>query len=418
MSPFDAAATTVTPLPVRTASRVRVMLLLGSLDGGGAERVAVNLLNRCDPHALDMRLGLIRRTGPYLDEVDGRKVSALPDHRGRPVDWAQTPAALARMIAEVRPHVLMSFGAGIDVMVWLALRRLGADRPHWICRQDSNPDAEIANLTGNPLVRAAVAGITGYTHRAADGLVAVAKDLATRADVQLGGGSRHARAIYNPIDIEAIQGFAADRLQHPPERPFIVTAGRLVRQKGYDILIDAFAKSRAARGMDLVILGQGPLEGALRAQALALGVGDRVKFPGFQINPWAWFARARLFVLASRWEGFGNVVAEAMACGAPALVTDCDFGPREQVEHGLSGWITPSEDASAMTAALDTLLSNDGLRRALGVRGRGRAEAFDVAVIARQYTRLFLEAAGRGDAIGSIDPADFRPRQAARAVAG
>ena len=183
-----------------------------------------------------------------------------------------------------------------------------------------------------------------------------------------------------------------------------------MRQKGYDILIEAFARSGAARDLDLVILGQGPLEGALRTQAVALGVGDRVKFPGFQINPWAWFAQARLFVLSSRWEGFGNVVAEALACGVPTLVTDCDFGPREQVEHTVSGWITRSEDPAAMATALDTLLANDVLRAALGVRGRGRAEAFDIDVIAREYTRLFLQVAAGREAVEA--PASLRRHMA------
>ena len=400
MSPYDAAATVVTPLVQTPADmRARVMLLLGSLDGGGAERVAVNLLNRCNPHALDIRLGLLRRTGPYLDEVDADKVTALPDHRGRLADWMATPAHLARMIGEVRPDVLMTFGMGVDALTWPALKLMGRDRPRWICRQDSNPDAEIANLTSHRLGRAVVAGATRHIHRAADGFVAVARDLAAKVDRQAGSGARRAQAIYNPIDIATIQALAADGLAHPPERPFIVTAGRLVRQKGYDILIEAFAKSGAARDLDLVILGQGPLEGALRTQAVALGVGDRVKFPGFQINPWAWFAQARLFVLSSRWEGFGNVVAEALACGVPTLVTDCDFGPREQVEHTVSGWITRTEDPSAMAAALDTLLDNDVLRAALGVRGRSRAEAFDIDVIAREYTRLFLEVAERRETV-------------------
>ncbi len=395
MSPYDAVAA-VAPLSLKSSEpRVRVMLLLGSLDGGGAERVAVNLFNRCDARDLDLRLGLLRRTGPYLDEVDGRRVTALPDHRGRLSDWARTPRDLARMITEVKPQVLMTFGMGVDVLTWLALARFGSDRPQWICRQDSNPDAEIANLTGNPVGRAAVAAFTRHIHRVSDGFVAVAKDLAAQVDQRAGPTERHAQTIYNPIDIATIQRLAEDHLAHPPERPFIVTAGRLVRQKGYDILIEAFAKSGAARDLDLVILGQGPLEGALRTQAAALGVGDRVKFPGFQINPWAWFARARLFVLSSRWEGFGNVVAEALACGVPTLVTDCDFGPREQVEHTVSGWICRSEDPAAMTAALDTVLTNDITRKALGLRGRKRAEAFDIDVIARQYTQLFLQVAAR-----------------------
>lgn len=396
MPPFDAAVPTVMPPPSRAKlPRVRVMLLLGSLDGGGAERVAVNLFNRCDRSVVDVRIGLVRRQGPYLDDLDPARVVALPNHRGRVSDWIATPANLARMIGAARPDVLMTFGMGIDLLTWPALKLMGVRRPRWIGRQDSNPDAEIAQLTGNAVGRAVVGWASRHTHGCADGVVAVAQDLATRTDARAGRAAPLARAIYNPIDIAAIRRQAAEPLVNVPQRPFVVTAGRLVRQKGYDVLIDAFAKSPAARDMDLVILGQGPLEAALKAQAAVLGVAERVKFPGFQINPWAWFARARLFVLASRWEGFGNVVAEALACGVPALVTDCDFGPREQVEHGVSGWITPSENAGAMAAALDTLLSNDVLRAGLAVRGRRRAEAFDIDVIAREYTRLFLDVAER-----------------------
>jgi glycosyltransferase involved in cell wall biosynthesis len=154
--------------------------------------------------------------------------------------------------------------------------------------------------------------------------------------------------------------------------------------------------------MDLVILGEGPLEGALRRRAADLGVGERVRFLGFQGNPWAWFARARLFVLPSRWEGFGNVVAEALACGAPTLVTDCDYGPREQVVHGVSGWVTRSEDPAALTAALDILLADPRLAARLAVAGRARARAFDIDTIAEAYTELFLEQGSpERDRIGS-----------------
>jgi len=418
MPPFDDIASTVDALPRGTVTRrARVMLLLGSLEGGGAERVAVNLFNRCEPRAVDVRLGLLQRKGPYLNEVDAARVTALPVHRGQLLDWARTPARLAGMIGQVRPDVLMTFGMGVDALTWPALKMMGSTRPRWICRQDSNPDAEIANLTSSRWARSIVAASTGRIHGAADGLVAVARDLATRVDRQTETASPRVQAIYNPIDIATIQSQAAEPLPAPMERPFIVSAGRLVRQKGYDVLIEAFANSAAATDMDLVILGQGPLEGALRAQAAALGVADRVWFPGFQINPWAWFARAHLFVLSSRWEGFGNVVAEALACGAPTLVTDCDYGPREQVDHAVSGWITRSEDPAAMTEALNALLSNDNLRIAMGVRGRGRAEAFDIEVIARAYTRLFLQVAWRNAAAGALAARPAHTGESFRAAA-
>ena len=341
--------------PTASERAARVLLVLGSLDGGGAERVAVTLLNRCDARQVDIHLGLLRPTGVYLGSVDRRRVVG-PRKRGRSlVHILLGPSDIAAMIAKVRPDVVMSFGMGVNLAVALALPR-GRRRPRWICREDSNTAAEIANLTANRAVRAAVTRVTRKLHRDADCLLAVSGDLGARLALEAPGA--RVRVIHNPIDLGQIGALALEPLAAAPTRPFIVAAGRLVRQKGFDLLIEAFAGAARTAGMDLVILGEGPLEATLKRQAAALGIGERVKFPGFQANPWAWFSRAALFVLSSRWEGFGNVVAEAMACGAPVLVSDCDFGPREQVVHGASGWIVAPESSAALSAGLDDMLTD------------------------------------------------------------
>jgi glycosyltransferase involved in cell wall biosynthesis len=385
-----------------TDTRARVMLLLGSLSGGGAERVAVNLINRCDPSIVDLTLGLLQRAGPFLGEVDPRRVAAPGGARSGVVGIVRAPADIARMVRVRRPQVLMTFGMGLNMLTWLALRGLGPDRPRWICREDSNTDAEIANLTRSGLGRAALGWAVRRVYRSADGLLGVSQDLASALERRLAVPPGRMRVIHNPIDVARIAQVAAEPLDEPPAAPFIIAAGRLTHQKGHDLLIDAFAASAAAREMDLVIVGQGPLEGALRVRAEVLGVGERVRFPGFQANPWAWFSRARLFVLPSRWEGFGNVVAEALACGVPTLVTDCDFGPREQVVHGKSGWVVAAGDASALAGGLETLLGDDDLSDRLAVGGKARAGDFAVDAIAAAYTDFFLEQVGdRGGRIAA-----------------
>ncbi len=123
-------------------------------------------------------------------------------------------------------------------------------------------------------------------------------------------------------------------------------------------------------------------------------MADRVRFEGFVANPWAWIAKARLFVLPSRWEGCSSAVGEALACGAPTLVTDCEFGPRELVEHGRSGWVVGRNDAAALGLAMEMLLGDAALSARLGAAARTRALRFDVDRMVGEYSRLFLEQAG------------------------
>jgi len=379
------------------ARPVRVLLLLGSLGGGGAERVALNLLRHCDPALVDMRLGLLQHTGQLLGETNGERIWAPQKPPGRlGVHWG-APFRIMRMLRDVQPDVLMTFGMGVDALTWVAIKAMTLlliKRPRWICREDSNPTAEFNALSPSPFLRWLFWTSTRVIRGAADGFVTVSEDLAARLSRRPKGSGAATLIIHNPIDLIQIRRQA----QKPPpwisDRPYIVTAGRLVRQKGFDLLIEAFAACPAASGLDLVILGEGPLDAELRAKSQALGVADRVHLAGFQINPWAWFAKARLFVLSSRWEGFGNVVAEAMACGVPTLVTDCDFGPREQVQHGVNGWIVRTDDSAALASGIEALLTQPKLAEGLAVAGRARAMAFDISTIAPVYTRLFLEQAG------------------------
>jgi len=399
--------------------RLRVMLLLSSLHGGGAERVAVHLLNRCDPDLIDMRMGLLRKAGPFLADADASRIDVSPvgqerlAYEGNNSSFYRprrliagavfAPANVSSMIRAHRPHVVMSFLKGMSVLTYFVLKGLGPARPRWIAREGNNTDAVIDDELVNPTGRALIKGLTRRCYRAADCFLANSHEMARGLRESLDLDRSRIRVIHNPIDVAHIQRLAGEPLPAPRARPFIVTAGRLEHQKGHDLLLEAFAGSRAAKDFDLVILGRGSLEGDLKRQAAQLGVGGRVFFPGFAVNPWAWIAKARLFVLPSRWEGFPSVVAEALACGAPTLVTGCDFGPREVVEHGVSGWVTPPEDAAAFGAAMDMLLEKPELTARFKTAGKARAKSFDIGKMIEAYTSLFVEqaAAPRALALGA-----------------
>jgi glycosyltransferase involved in cell wall biosynthesis len=170
-------------------------------------------------------------------------------------------------------------------------------------------------------------------------------------------------------------------------RPVIISVGRLNWQKAYDNLITAFSELPNDLRGSLVIMGEGELLEELRDYADRLGVGDKVHFPGFVKNPWWYMSQSELFVSSSVWEGFGLVLAEAMACGLPVVSTDSP-GPAEVVEPGVSGVLVPVGDASQLSAEMLRCLTDEGLRTSLKAGGLRRVQHFLPKTMHDEYMQL------------------------------
>jgi glycosyltransferase involved in cell wall biosynthesis len=396
--------------PADTA-RPRVLLLLTSLHGGGAERVAVHVLNQLQGR-FEMRMGLLRAAGPYLDQADMSRVIVAPEGEthfnydgpnsaqyrpGKLIGSAvRAPLAFRRMIDAFRPDVVMSFLKGTNLLVWLALMNMGARRPRWIAREGNNVMEVIREEAPNGFVAKVSRDLTAKAYARADAVLANSSDMASGIARDLDLDPAKMRMINNPIDIDGIQRRAQEPIPGAPNRPFILTAGRLEYQKGHEVLLRAFAKSQVWRTHALVILGKGSRLGELHRLAAQLGIGEYVRFIGFVANPYAWMAKADLFVLPSRWEGFPTVAAEAMACGAPLLLTDCSFGPRDVLEPGTSGELVPVDDEAALAVQIYRLISEPDLRAKLSAEGLKRVELFRIDPMLAAYARLFEEQAAAG----------------------
>jgi GalNAc-alpha-(1->4)-GalNAc-alpha-(1->3)-diNAcBac-PP-undecaprenol alpha-1,4-N-acetyl-D-galactosaminyltransferase len=172
----------------------------------------------------------------------------------------------------------------------------------------------------------------------------------------------------------------------------LLAVGRLDPQKGFDILIAAFAASRAAeQGARLVILGEGPERRRLQEMASELGVGKHVDMPGVVPNPEVWMARAPIFVLSSRYEGFPNALLEAMAMGCAVIAADCDCGPREIVRDGVDGILVPTESADALLNAIVRLRQDKPLRERLGAEALRVRSRFDKSTIVARWRTLLQD---------------------------
>lgn len=239
------------------------------------------------------------------------------------------------------------------------------------------------------------------TYLKADAIVAVsdgvADDLAAHARIP----RARITAVYNPVVGPCLLSKAREPLDHPwfaaGEPPVILGAGRLDPQKDFATLIRAFTRLRARRPARLVILGGASATApACRAelQALpgALGVAEDVAMPGFVDNPYAFMARAAVFVLSSLYEGLPGVLIQALACGCPVVSTDCPSGPREILDHGCFGPLVPVGDDAALAKAIEAVLDDPPP----AARLRARADLFSVDRVVDNYLELLFSSPPSG----------------------
>jgi GalNAc-alpha-(1->4)-GalNAc-alpha-(1->3)-diNAcBac-PP-undecaprenol alpha-1,4-N-acetyl-D-galactosaminyltransferase len=260
---------------------------------------------------------------------------------------------LRKAIRESRPDIVISFMDTTNVLTILATARLGKPL---IISERVDPALYAIGKPWSALRRSLYAF--------ADVLVCP-----TRATVERFRAVSRVRgvAIANPIDVPARNAAAANAAAGSGR--MLMAMGRLVAQKGFDLLLAAFsAIADRHPEWSLTIYGEGPLRDQLQRQAAALGIAKRVHLPGAVPDPFEKFAAADLFVFSSRFEGFGMALAEAMACGLPVISFNCPEGPGEIIRDGVDGILVPPQDINALAAALDKLMGDAQQRERLAAR--------------------------------------------------
>ena len=377
--------------------RPDVALFLPDLGGGGAEKVAITLADAFARWGLCVEFVLMRASGAQLRNVsDGATVVDLGADRVRHVlpglvrylrarrprsmlafMWPLTSAAVAaRLIARAPVRVVLSEHVDWSVYGETSLRET-APRPRWL------------------------ATTMRLTYPRAQGVVAVSRGVADSLRRLSGLSDDRVRVIHNPITPLPASTGCDDGSACPGwwggDAPRLIAVGRLHAQKDYATLLGALGLVRATCPARLLILGEGPLRGDLEALRAARGLDDAVFMPGFVADPYPFLRHADAFVLSSRWEGFGNVIVEALACGTPVISTDCRSGPRDILRDGEFGDLVPTGDAPALAAAILATLARPRDRNSL----IARSEDFSIEASARAYLTHLLP----GAVAGPLDPA-------------
>ncbi len=327
----------------------RIAIFVSTSGHSGVDRAMQHLIPALARRGYAVDLLKVRRHGPNLTEVpEGVRIidlgsrhtyTCLPAivrylRRERPAamladkDRVNRTALLARALARVPTRLVLSSGTTISI----DLAHRGAFE-RWLQRTSM-----------------------GRLYPFADQVIVTSRGVADDMADYTGLARGHIEVVPSPVVPDKLLHTPQPRPEHPwfhdDGPPIVLSVGELGQRKGYDVLLRAFATLHTQRPCRLLILGRGKLQAELERLAAKLGIADAVDFAGFQSNPFAFMAHADLFAFASRWEGLGFVLIEALAMGTPVVSTDCPSGPREILADGQYGELVPVDDHQAMARAM------------------------------------------------------------------
>ena len=385
--------------PPDTAAVSKIVCLHLDLQAGGTLHQTFRVVECLQPLGLDVEILAISGAGLLRNHVpENAKLKILQPHWDRiPFASRCTPLRLAVSVVQLwfylrreKPDVLLSCASGVNIISLAACVGQAASLK-LVLTITSEFYHRYPGFAGRKLTPWFIKKLYARADQVltvSDGLARAVEDL----DGKLVGKTR---TIFPPLDLPKIGQLATERIDHPwfasGDVPVVCAVGRISWEKDFETLVRAIAVANETRPLRLIVLGEGNAKELEKLRDLAeeLGVDESVEFLGHEINPYKFMSQSDCFALTSLWEGFGIVLAEALACGCPIVSTDCPYGPREILDVGHYGRLVPVRDPEALGQAILEALSSQVPGELLRLRSR----RFGFDPIRKQYERVFSELA-------------------------
>ncbi|MEM7620313.1 MAG: glycosyltransferase [Pseudomonadota bacterium] len=355
-----------------------IAFYLPNLDGGGAERIFCLLANEFADRGYNCSIIVDNKDGPNLEYV-AKSVNIFSLGTSNKI---KSLFGLSRILKDNLIDFVIS-GVGISNIKACLASFLSCEK-HQVFITYHNVYSKDFGL-GSGLTYKLASVLTRLSKKT----ICVSKDIKNNLDTQFRAHNKKTVVISNPIDIENIQEKSDNYGAHDDEilntsYPLIVGAGRLVAQKNFNLLINAFALVREKKECKLAILGEGHLRQDLQNEINQLGLENDAFLLGYKDNPFAYLKKASLFAMSSHYEGFGNVIIEALSLGTPVVSTNCPGGPKDILDNGTYGHLVDLNDQKAFADAILKSLNSPIPATIL----KQRANEYSVAKIANQYEVL------------------------------
>ncbi len=365
-------------------AKIRVLFILSAVQRNGAVLSTLTTMKHLDPSRYEPALFVLGRRGePWPELLEGIPIT-YGVAQGRPKAH-HFPQIFAKLLWTARRSDVLVGGLEMSPTYLAILAAKLTGKPSVGFVRNSLPE-HLARMPGRYKT------LTQLVYPHLSRAVAISegiKESLTRLVPQLGDRTR---TVYIPLDITKTQRRSREALpEADAHRPYILAVGRLEYQKGFDLLLRAYAQLKPALQHKLVLIGEGKERAKLTALIQELSLEDDVIMPGYQENPYAWMSKAEVFVSSSRYEGFCRVIAEALAIGTPVVSTDCPSGPAEVLEGGRYGVLVETENPDALASGIHALLCDPAQMQALSESGPRRAAHFTPEATVQRFESVLAE---------------------------
>jgi glycosyltransferase involved in cell wall biosynthesis len=370
---------------ITKSPKLHIGLLFSNFHSGGIQRVMLNLASGLIKLGWSVDLLLVEAIGPLKEDIPAG--CKLYDFQEKHVSRAMFK--LVSYLLTDNPNVVLSSQTHINIVMIFA-RMLSKWKGRLIISEHIALDFAASNP--HHWVDRFFPFLASIFYRQADKILLVSTDTARHFIDATHLPDNLIKVIYNPIVTENLLILSKYPNDHTwftnQDFPVVLSAGRLTQQKDFDTLLRAFSLVMVKiPSVKLILLGEGEELTHLEQLSQKLGIQDSIEFIGFTNNPFSYMANSSVFVLSSRWEGFGNVLVEAMACGCPVISTDCPSGPSEILDRGKYGRLVPVGDPKALAEAIILELNYPHNKNQLV----DRANQFSIDWILPQYVDLFTQ---------------------------